>query len=330
MAGTAVNKIRRGEADRFPALFSGDDMNEKKKSRAVRLRRELPFHLMLLPAVILVGIFSYGPMVGIIMAFEKFSPKKGIFGSPFVGLENFRYLMNIPDIDKVVFNTFFIAAMKLALGVVVPMFVAILLNEVRLESVKKVIQTMVYFPHFLSWVILSGIFIDILSPSTGIVNEFITMLGFEPVYFLGDPKVFPYTMALTETWKEFGFGTIVYLATISGIDPTLYEAAEVDGANRWKQTIHITLPAILPMVILMGVLNLGSILNAGFDQIFMMINNLVRDDAEIIDTLVYDITFGSRQYGIATALGLFKSLISGAFIVTGWFLAHKCSGYRVF
>ena len=161
MAGTAVNKIRRGEADRFPALFSGDDMNEKKKSRAVRLRRELPFHLMLLPAVILVGIFSYGPMVGIIMAFEKFSPKKGIFGSPFVGLENFRYLMNIPDIDKVVFNTFFIAAMKLALGVVVPMFVAILLNEVRLESVKKVIQTMVYFPHFLSWVILSGIFIDI-------------------------------------------------------------------------------------------------------------------------------------------------------------------------
>lgn len=134
----------------------------------------------------------------------------------------------------------------------------------------------------------------------------------------------------TDVWKNFGYNTIVFLAALTGVDKNLYEAAEVDGANRWKQTIHITLPAILPMVILMGVLNLGSILNAGFDQIFMMINNLVRDDAEIIDTLVYDITFGSRQYGIATALGLFKSLISGAFIVTGWFLAHKCSGYRVF
>ena len=286
-------------------------MNEKKKSRAVRLRRELPFHLMLLPAVILVGIFSYGPMVGIIMAFEKFSPKKGIFGSPFVGLENFRYLMNIPDIDKVVFNTFFIAAMKL-------------------ESVKKVIQTMVYFPHFLSWVILSGIFIDILSPSTGIVNEFITMLGFEPVYFLGDPKVFPYTMALTETWKEFGFGTIVYLATISGIDPTLYEAAEVYGAGRWQQTVHITLAALLPMAALMLILNLGGVLNLSFEQIYNLYSPQVYSTGDILDTLVYRLGMIDAQYGVATAVGLFKSVVSLVLVSFSYWFAGKVSGYRVF
>ena len=342
MAGTAVNKIRRGEADRFPALFSGDDMNEKKKSRAVRLRRELPFHLMLLPAVILVGIFSYGPMVGIIMAFEKFSPKKGmsvmemshrskVYDNIIKEAEqDLRDLMNIPDIDKVVFNTFFIAAMKLALGVVVPMFVAILLNEVRLESVKKVIQTMVYFPHFLSWVILSGIFIDILSPSTGIVNEFITMLGFEPVYFLGDPKVFPYTMALTETWKEFGFGTIVYLATISGIDPTLYEAAEVDGAGRWQQTVHITLAALLPMAALMLILNLGGVLNLSFEQIYNLYSPQVYSTGDILDTLVYRLGMIDAQYGVATAVGLFKSVVSLVLVSFSYWFAGKVSGYRVF
>ena len=216
--------------------------------------------------------------------------------------------------------------MKLALGVVVPMFVAILLNEVRLESVKKVIQTMVYFPHFLSWVILSGIFIDILSPSTGIVNEFITMLGFEPVYFLGDPKVFPYTMALTETWKEFGFGTIVYLATISGIDPTLYEAAEVDGAGRWQHT----LAALLPMAALMLILNLGGVLNLSFEQIYNLYSPQVYSTGDILDTLVYRLGMIDAQYGVATAVGLFKSVVSLVLVSFSYWFAGKVSGYRVF
>ena len=220
--------------------------------------------------------------------------------------------------------------MKLALGVVVPMFVAILLNEVRLESVKKVIQTMVYFPHFLSWVILSGIFIDILSPSTGIVNEFITMLGFEPVYFLGDPKVFPYTMALTETWKEFGFGTIVYLATISGIDPTLYEAAEVDGAGRWQQTVHITLAALLPMAALMLILNLGGVLNLSFEQIYNLYSPQVYSTGDILDTLVYRLGMIDAQYGVATAVDLFKSVVSLVLVSFSYWFAGKVSGYRVF
>ncbi len=305
-------------------------MDKKLKRKRAIFRRELPFHLMLLPAVILTGVFSYGPMLGIIMAFQKFSPKRGIFGSKFIGFENFKYLMNIPDIDKVVFNTFFIAGMKLALGVIIPMLVAILLNEIRISPIKKLIQTMVYFPHFLSWVILSGIFIDILSPSTGIVNEFIKMLGFEPVFFLGNPKVFPYTMAITETWKEFGFGTIVYLATISGIDPTLYEAARADGAGRLQQTVHITISALLPMAALMLILNLGGVLNLSFEQIYNLYSPQVYSTGDILDTLVYRLGMVDAQYGVATAVGLFKSVVSLILVSFSYWLAGKARGYKVF
>ena len=305
-------------------------MDKKLKRKRAIFQRELPFHLMLLPAVILTGVFSYGPMLGIIMAFQKFSPKRGIFGSKFIGFENFKYLMNIPDIDKVVFNTFFIAGMKLVLGVIIPMLVAILLNEIRISPIKKLIQTMVYFPHFLSWVILSGIFIDILSPSTGIVNEFIKMLGFEPVFFLGNPKVFPYTMAITETWKEFGFGTIVYLATISGIDPTLYEAARADGAGRLQQTVHITISALLPMAALMLILNLGGVLNLSFEQIYNLYSPQVYSTGDILDTLVYRLGMVDAQYGVATAVGLFKSVVSLILVSFSYWLAGKARGYNVF
>ena len=305
-------------------------MDKKLKRKRAIFRRELPFHLMLLPAVILTGVFSYGPMLGIIMAFQKFSPKRGIFGSKFIGVENFKYLMNIPDIDKVVFNTFFIAGMKLALGVIIPMLVAILLNEIRISPIKKLIQTMVYFPHFLSWVILSGIFIDILSPSTGIVNEFIKLLGLEPVFFLGNPKVFPYTMAITETWKEFGFGTIVYLATISGIDPTLYEAARADGAGRLQQTVHITISALLPMAALMLILNLGGVLNLSFEQIYNLYSPQVYSTGDILDTSVYRLGMVDAQYGVATAVGLFKSVVSLILVSFSYWLAGKARGYKVF
>ena len=310
--------------------ISGGEMDKKLKRKRAIFRRELPFHLMLLPAVILTGVFSYGPMLGIIMAFQKFSPKRGIFGSKFIGVENFKYLMNIPDIDKVVFNTFFIAGMKLALGVIIPMLVAILLNEIRISPIKKLIQTMVYFPHFLSWVILSGIFIDILSPSTGIVNEFIKLLGLEPVFFLGNPKVFPYTMAITETWKEFGFGTIVYLATISGIDPTLYEAARADGAGRLQQTVHITISALLPMAALMLILNLGGVLNLSFEQIYNLYSPQVYSTGDILDTLVYRLGMVDAQYGVATAVGLFKSVVSLILVSFSYWLAGKARGYKVF
>ncbi len=285
---------------------------------------------MLLPGIILTVLFAYVPMAGIVMAFEKFSPKRGIFGSTWVGLDNFRYLLNMPDIGNVVWNTFYIAALKLVLGVIVPAAVSILLNEIRVGAYKKTVQTIIYFPHFLSWVILSGIFIDILSPSSGIVNEFIRSLGLKPVFFLGNAKWFPYTMALTETWKEFGFGTIVYLAAIAGVNPNLYEAAEVDGANRWRQTLSITIPSLLPMVGLMFILNMGTALNTGFEQIYNLYSPQVYATGDILDTLVYRLGLVDAQFGVATAVGLFKSVVSLALVVFSYWLAKKTSDYRIF
>ena len=295
-----------------------------------RHAKDRPLHLMMLPGMILILIFSYVPMFGIVMAFQKFSPRKGILGSKWIGLDNFRYLMNIPDIDKVVWNTFFIAALKLILGVLAPVIVALLLNEIGSKVIRKSIQTIIYFPHFLSWVILGGIFIDILSPSTGIVNHLLNRAGIASVFFLGDPKWFPYTMALTETWKEFGFGTIVYLAAIVGIDPALYEAAAVDGAGRWKQTLLITLPAIIPIAVLMLILNLGSVLNLSFEQIYNLYSPQVYSTGDILDTLVYRLGMNDAQYSVATAVGLFKSVVSSVLVAFSYWLARKTCDYHIF
>lgn len=292
--------------------------------------QEVPLHLMILPGVLLTFIFSYVPMFGIIMAFQKFVPAKGIFGSKWIGLENFRYFFMMPNFSSVLFNTVFIAVMKIIANLIVPIIFALLLNEVGKELFKRTVQTIIYFPHFLSWVLLGGIFIDILSPSTGIVNNLLGMFGIEPVYFLGNENWFPYTLVITDTWKHFGYNTIVYLAALTAIDMTLYEAATVDGANRWKQTWHITLPGILPIVTLMTVLSLGNILNAGFEQVFNMYSPSVYSTGDIIDTLVYRLGLVDARYSLATAVGLFKSVIGFGLITLSNKLANKYAGYRVF
>lgn len=296
-----------------------------------RWLREIPLHMMILPAFILLIIFSYVPMAGIVIAFQKFIPAKGLFGNQqWVGLKNFQYVMALPNFKNVVFNTVFIGSMKIILGLIIPIIVAILLNELKNLRLKKYIQTAVYLPHFLSWVVLGGIFIDILSPSNGLVNKLITSLGMKPIYFLGDNKWFPATMILTESWKEFGYGTIVYLAAITGIDPNLYEAAQIDGANRWKQTVHVTLPGMKMVIVLLMVLSLGNILNAGFDQIFNMYSAIVYESGDIIDTFVYRIGILEAQFGVATAVGLAKSAISLVFISASYFFAYKLADYRIF
>lgn len=292
--------------------------------------QEVPLHLMILPGVILTFIFSYVPMFGIIMAFQKFVPAKGIFGSKWVGLENFNYFFMMPNFTSVLFNTVFIAVMKIIANLIVPIIFALLLNEVGKEVFKRTVQTIIYFPHFLSWVLLGGIFIDILSPSTGIVNSFLGLFGIEPIYFLGNEHWFPYTLVITDTWKHFGYNTIVYLAALTAIDMTLYEAATVDGANRWRQTWHITLPGILPIVTLMTVLSLGNILNAGFEQVFNMYSPSVYSTGDIIDTLVYRLGLVDARYSLATAVGLFKSVIGFGLITLSNKLANKYAGYRVF
>lgn len=293
-------------------------------------KRELPLYLMILPGSLLVLIYAYGPMVGIVMAFQRYLPTKGFFNSPWVGLKNFEYIFEMPDVAQVLWNTIFIAIMKIAAGLIVPIIFALMLNEVRGRLFKRSIQTLVYLPHFLSWVILGGILVDILSPSYGIINQFIKGLGMEPIYFLGDNKVFPYTMVVSDVWKSFGFSTIVYLASLTGINPELYESSIMDGANRWRQTWHITLPGMLPIIVLTTVLSLGSVLNAGFDQIFNLYSPQVYKSGDIIDTMVYRVGFVNAQYSVSTALGLFKSLVSFVLIVASYKLADKVANYRIF
>ncbi|WP_449601180.1 ABC transporter permease [Paenibacillus sp. Marseille-Q9583] len=293
-------------------------------------KREWPLHLMLVPGIVLVLIFSYIPMAGIMMAFQKYVPNKGLFGSPFIGLKNLQLLMDYPDIGRIFFNTVYIAVMKIVAGMIVPVTIAILLNELRKEWVKRTFQTLVYLPHFLSWVLLSGILIDVLSPSSGILNQVLGLFGIDPVFFLGDNKWFPYVMVISDVWKEFGFGTIVYLAALTGINPSLYEAAEIDGAGRFKQTLHVTLPGMLPIIVLMFTLSIGNVLNAGFDQIFNLYSPPVYESADIIDTFVYRMGIEQAQFGFATAVGLLKSVISFIFVSMSYILAYRVANYRIF
>jgi len=295
-----------------------------------RIRREIPLYIMLAPAILLVLVYSYGPMVGIVIAFQRFLPGKGLFGSPWIGLENFRFMLNLPTIGQVVWNTVFIAGMKIVAGIIVPVSVALMLNDVASRTFKRSVQTIIYLPHFLSWVILSGILIDILSPSEGVVNRLIDLVGLKTIFFLGDDSIFPYTLVVTDIWKSFGFGTIVYLAALTGIDPTLYEAAVADGASRAQQNRHITLPGISTTVILLTTLSLGNILNAGFDQVFNLYSPLVYRTGDIIDTLVYRTGLVNNQYGVATAVGLLKSVVALFMIGTSYKIAQRAAHYRIF
>lgn len=296
-----------------------------------KLGRELPLHLMMALPVLFILIFGYVPMYGLKIAFERFEPAKGFFGAQtFVGLDNFKFLLTIPDIGGVVFNTVFIAVSKLVLMIVVPVVVSILLNEVRRKFFKNAIQTVVYLPHFLSWVILAGVLIDVLSPSSGIFGKLFTALGWQPVDFLGNSAVFPHTMIWTDIWKEFGYGTVVYLAAIAGISPELYEAAAMDGANRFQQILHITLPGIKTTIVLLGVLSLGNVLNAGFDQIFNLYNPQVFSTGDILDTLIYRLGLMGGNYSLATAVGMLKSAVSLMLVSGSYYLAYKFTDYRVF
>jgi putative aldouronate transport system permease protein len=295
-----------------------------------RWKVQLPLHVMIWPGLILVLLFCYGPMVGLIIAFQNFVPTNGLFGSEFVGLKHFRYMYSLPQTVDVIRNTVFISVMKIVAGLLAPIATALLLNEIRRELFKRTVQTIIYLPHFLSWVILSGILVEVLSPTSGIVNRLLAIVGVEPIFFLGDQSWFPFVMVGTDVWKEFGFGTIVYLAALTSINPALYEAAVIDGASRWQQTLYITLPGMAPIIVLMLTLSLGNVLNAGFDQIFNLYNPSVYATGDILDTYVYRLAFVNAQFDVATAVGFFKSVISFTLISISYWLAYRFANYRIF
>ena len=303
---------------------------QKLRSRG-RFRRELPFHLMLLPGVIIVFIYMYIPLSGLIIAFQKFIPAKGLFGNQkWIGWDNFIYLYNLPGAISALRNTVIIALWKIVLHLIIPITVSILLNEIRSTGFRRTAQTLIYLPHFLSWIILGGILIDILSPSGGIVNRFLSLFGVEPIFFLGSNDYFRGTLIATDVWKEFGFNTIIYLAAITNIDPNQYEAATIDGANRFQKMLYITLLNMRMIIVLMMVLSLGNVLNAGFDQVYNLYSKQVYSTGDILDTFIYRIGLLDAQFGVATAMGMFKSVVSTVFISVSYFCAYKFADYRIF
>ncbi|AOZ90806.1 ABC transporter permease [Paenibacillus crassostreae] len=293
-----------------------------------KIWRQREFHFMLIPGVVLVFIFSYLPFYGLIISFQDYNPGLG-FNSPWVGMENFEHVFHQPNFLRTIWNTLYMSVFKIIGGVIVPVIFALLLNEVARTFIKRTFQTLVYLPNFLSWVIMAGIMIDILG-SGGIVNSFLGLFGVAPISFLGDPSIFPWSMIITDVWKGFGFGTVVYLAALASIDPGLYEAAVIDGAKRWKQTLYITLPLLTPTIVLMSVLSLSNVLNAGFDQIFNLYSPSVYESGDIIDTYVYRLGIQQAQYSVGTAIGLFKSVVSCIMVTLSYFLAHRVAGYRIF
>jgi putative aldouronate transport system permease protein len=287
------------------------------------------FHMMLLPGMVMLAVFVLAPLVGSVMAFENYSPAKGILRSKWVGLSNFQFIFTLPDGRQVFVNTLIIAFGKLILNILIPVIFAILLNEIRVKFCKKAFQTVVYLPHFLSWVVLATVVTNMFSLG-GPFNAVITFFGGQPIQFLADNNWFRQVIVGTDVWKEFGYNSVIYLAALTGIDVGLYEAASIDGANRFQQILHITLPALLPTIVLMMALNLGNILNAGFDQVFNLYNPIVYETGDIIDTYVYRIGMVERQYSIGTAVGLLKSVISFALVIGANRFAKKTTGTGIF
>jgi putative aldouronate transport system permease protein len=274
-------------------------------------------------------LFSYIPMFGIVIAFQNFMPTRGFFGSPFIGLERFRYLFKLPNFINVIRNTLIIAVFKIFFTQLIALLMALVINELRASWFRKTAQTVALFPYFLSWVVLGGICLDLFAIN-GAVNWFFQQIGFkEGIFFLGSPSLYRVFVVVTDVWKNYGYTMVILLAALAAVDPTLYESAVMDGANRFQQVIHITIPSILPTIILLLVLALGGILNAGFDQIFLTYNPLVYSTGDIIDTMVYRTGFEQGQYSLATAAGIFKSVVGFILILSSNELAKRLVGYKV-
>ncbi|HBE78834.1 MAG TPA: protein lplB [Firmicutes bacterium] len=297
--------------------------------KRINFHRQLPLHLMLLPAIVITLIYCYGPMFGMVMAFQNFDPAAGFLRSSWVGLANFKYLFALTDLRQVIWNTVCIAVMKILLEIGISVLLALLLNEVKNRFFKRIVQTISYFPYFLSWIILGAILREILSYD-GFINKALGYLGMHPLMFLGDNHIFQLVLVFSYLWQEVGFGMIVYLAAITWVNPHLYEAAVMDGAGKWAQIFHITLPGICSMIVMMATLSLANVLDAGFNQIYALYSPVVYKSGDIIDTWVYRMGILNTQYSLATAVDLFKSAVSCILISSAYFLSKKFSDYRIF
>jgi putative aldouronate transport system permease protein len=283
------------------------------------------FYVILVPAVVFYLVFSYYPMYGAVIAFKKFRAIDGIFGSQWVGLANFRRLWSSSVFRGVMVNTIRISLLRLAIGFPAPIILTLLFNEVVNKRYLKVVSTLCYLPYFMSWVVLGGIFTQMLSPSTGIVNQIIKSLGGDPIYFMVSGAWFIPILIGTGVWQGVGWGTIIYMAVLAGIDVEMFEAADLEGARRFQKVRYIILPYLKPTISLMLIFASAGILNAGFDQIFNMYNSSVYDIADVLDTYINRIGIQGMDYSLSTAIGLFKNVIGFGMLILVNFLTKKLS-----
>ena len=290
------------------------------------IQRYKVMYLLLLPGLIYFAIFKYIPMFGLILAFKKYNVVLGFWGSPWIGLRNFMQFIQGVYFWDLIENTVMISLYKLIFGFTAPILLALMLNEVTVQWFKKTVQTITYLPYFLSWVIVYGLMVSLLSPGEGMINVLIRQAGYPSIDFLTSPDWARFLVVASDIWKGIGWGAILYLAALTGIDPSLYEASRMDGASKWRQIWHVTLPGIRNVIIVMLIINLSHVLDAGFDQIYMLANVFNQEKIDIIDTWVYREGIQRLQMGIATAVGLFKSVIGLALVIGANRLAKKFDG----
>lgn len=304
------------EASGSPEALAMRASITRKKFEWKRIKYDKSLYLMLLPVIVFYLLFKYSPMAGEIIAFKNYRFADGIVGSDWVGFKHFRMLFESTDFWRVFRNTLLLNVYSLAIGFPVPIVLALLLNEIRLEGFKRLIQNLLYIPHFISWAVLGGILITMLSPSTGVINLILQhVFGMEPIYFMASSSWWPVAYTASSIWREAGWGTILYLAAMSAIDTQLYEAAKIDGANKLRQTWHITLPGIRSTIAILLILRMGSMMDVGLEQTLSLQNDSVLDVADVISTYVFRVGLQNMNYSYTTALGLFQSLISLILVV---------------
>lgn len=309
------------EAPRLPLTTSEHKALQLRRRR--RLKQNIPLFIMLFPVIAYYILFKYWPMGGLVIAFKNYNFADGILHSPWVGLKNFKVLFSSASTLQIIWNTFWLSFLNLAVGFPVPIFLAILLNEVRKTWFKKWVQTIVYLPHFFSWVIVAGLVLSLFATDYGSINKVLKLFNIEPITFLYESKSWIAVFVGSGVWKEMGFSTIIYLAALTNIDPALYESAGMDGATKWRQIWHITIPGIRHTIILLLILAMGQLMEVGFDQIYNLQNSAVADVSEVISTYIYKIGLGNAQFSVTTAMGLFESVIGCTLVLVANRIARK-------
>ncbi len=312
-------------------MIKSNVINRPKRNPFVQhLYKHRWLYLMSIPGLVYLIVFKYVPMYGIIMAFQDFNFKKGIFGSPFNHFAHFKQLFSSGKFGDVFSNSVILSLLRLFINFPIPIILALMINELRSTVFKKSTQTLLYLPHFMSWIVLGGIVQNFLSVNTGLVNDLIDAMGGRRINFLGSEEWFRFVIVITSIWKEAGWGTIIYLAALSSVNPDLYEAATVDGANRWQKILHVTLPGIASTIVITLVLAIGGMMNNGFEQVYLFQNDLNLSVSEVFETYTYKIGIVSGRYSYSTAVGLFKNVIGTILIFSANRIAKKLGSATLF